>query len=206
MRSVGVRIGDVTRARVLGRVIGGRWRLRLPMGRGWSGGGLVGAEQEARGVVAAAALLAPAAQIVGGGNKVEMGADILKLDKVGETKRRELDIQKLMDDGGSDDANKKWVPIRSLGNSSFFLGLNQSISLSTATFPRLRTNCIYIPRDAVYRMSPENDTCAATREDDDDLRTHLIYDLRDEGLDEYYSSEPFYSLWMTPRLPSKSTC
>ncbi|ONK78103.1 uncharacterized protein A4U43_C02F14390 [Asparagus officinalis] len=126
------------------------------------------------------------------------------LVKVGETKRRVLDIHKLMDD--DDDADKKWVPIRSLGNSSFFLGLNQSISLSTATFPKLRTNCIYIPRDAVYRVSPENDMYPATWEDDDDLRTHLICDLGDEGLDEYYPSEPFYGLWMTPRLPSKSTC
>ncbi|ONK65062.1 uncharacterized protein A4U43_C07F33210 [Asparagus officinalis] len=126
------------------------------------------------------------------------------LVKVGEAKRREVDVHKLMDVGGND-ADKKWVPVRSLGSSSFFLGLNRSISLSTATFPRLRTNCIYIPRDAVYR---ENDTYPATLiEDDDDLRTHLIYDMGDEeGWDEYYSSEWFYGLWMTPRLPSKTTC
>ncbi|ONK65060.1 uncharacterized protein A4U43_C07F33090 [Asparagus officinalis] len=131
------------------------------------------------------------------------------LVKVGETKRREVDVYKLMDVSG-DDADKKWVPIRSLGNSSFFLGLNRSISLSTATFPKLRTNCIYIPWDAIYRMPPENDMYSATseEEDDEDHRTYLIYDLGDQGWDEYYSSsdELFYDLWMTPRLPSKSTC
>ncbi|ONK68110.1 uncharacterized protein A4U43_C05F7550 [Asparagus officinalis] len=137
------------------------------------------------------------------------------LVKVGETKRRELDVYKLMDDGSDDDndADKKWVPIRSLGNSSFFLGLNRSISLSAATFPRLRTNCIYLHRDAVYRMSPvyrmslENDMYASTSEDDEDHHTYLIYDLGDQGWDEYYpSSVLFYGFWMTPRLPSKSTC
>ncbi|ONK68821.1 uncharacterized protein A4U43_C05F16370 [Asparagus officinalis] len=60
--------------------------------------------------------------------------------KVGEKKRREIDVYRLMDDD-DDDAPKKWAPIESLGSFSFFLGTESlSVSLSTADFPSSQ-NC-----------------------------------------------------------------
>ncbi|ONK58890.1 uncharacterized protein A4U43_C08F780 [Asparagus officinalis] len=126
------------------------------------------------------------------------------LIKAGEKKRREIDVYRLMDDDA--DAPKRWAPVESLGSFSFFLGTKSlSVSLSTADSPRLRSNCIYIPHDANKRLHPEDYYSAPVDldEDDDDFRTHLMYNLGDKSWGRYYSDHPrsyFNGFWMTPRL------
>lgn len=60
----------------------------------------------------------------------------------GVMKTRTIDVYKLLDEIPE---KRRWVPVRSLDNCSFFLGRNQPISFSAADFPELRPDCIYLP-------------------------------------------------------------
>lgn len=114
-----------------------------------------------------------------------------KLTKKGEEARRRLEVHKLLDVNG---AEKRWERVTSLDNCSFFLGSNNSVALSAADFPGLRSNRIYLPFNGRYPKHDHREDFGFNL-DLNDLPVNWIYDLDSQSWESCNGSE---DAWMVP--------